>query len=351
MLGEGSSWNCANTLEALLNTMRYTSNQTYKSLVSKAWKDTALAYPMHVSGPFAEGIDDLEWWGLAWARAHEVVGDEDYLRRAKTIFKEAVKYWDENHCGGGVWWDRRRTYKNAITTELFFALASRLHALTAEREYLEWSRRSWRWLSQSGMINGDGLVNDGLTKDCKNNNGETWTYNQGVLLGGLLHLYQVENDAGYLDAGCWIADATIAAKANHWEDGVLRESCEEHCNHNSRQFKGIFVRYLAYFSAALPVTYADQKARYADFVARNAVMAWKHRNAAGQFTQSWADNSTAADGISHTSGLDLLNADLLLTQAPVLGVASPPALGRSTFFRLSVGDAEDSDSLLRQRRP
>jgi hypothetical protein len=313
----GSSWNCANTLEAALNTISFAGNDTYKGLVSRAWMDTAIAYPIHRA---TDGIDDMEWWGLAWARAHEVAADEDYLKRAKGFFAEATKYWDEGTCGGGVWWDRKRTYKNAITNELFFTLASRLHALTADEVYLDWSRKSWQWLNQSGLVNRDGLINDGLTLDCKNNGGETWTYNQGVVLGGLLHLYQVDSSELYLDAACSIADATLVGKVT---DGVLRESCEPGCNHDGRQFKGIFVRYLAYLADALPDSRADQKARYAAFVALNAATAWEHRNAAGQFTESWGEVASVADAISHSSGLDLMNADLLLAPPPY---RSGPAL-------------------------
>lgn len=305
----GSWWNCANSLEALLNTVDYASNDTYKGLVSKAWSKTAISYPIHKG---TEGIDDMEWWGLAWARAHEVAADEDYLKRAKGYFAEAAKYWDEGNCGGGIWWNRAKTYKNAITNELFITLAARLHALTADEEYLTWTRKSWQWFNQSGMINKDGLVNDGLGDDCDNNGGETWTYNQGVVFGGLLHLYQVDGSTEYLDAACRIADATLSRKV---ADGVLQESCEPGCNHDGRQFKGIFIRYLAYLAKALPDSHAEQRARYTAFVASNAATAWTHRNSVGQFSESWGTDSDAVDGISHSSGLDLMNAGLLLDQA------------------------------------
>jgi predicted alpha-1,6-mannanase (GH76 family) len=38
------------------------------------------------------------------------------------------------------------------------------------------------------MINGDGLINDGLNAQGENNGQATWTYNQGVILGGLVAL-------------------------------------------------------------------------------------------------------------------------------------------------------------------
>ena len=44
------------------------------------------------------------------------------------------------------------------------------------------------------MIGPAGLVNDGLTADCANNGRTTWTYNQGVVIGGLAVLAEITAD-------------------------------------------------------------------------------------------------------------------------------------------------------------
>jgi hypothetical protein len=44
--------------------------------------------------------------------------------------------------------------------------------------YLAWAQQEWDWFLQSGMVNAQWLVNDGLGSDCLNNNSTTWTYNQ-----------------------------------------------------------------------------------------------------------------------------------------------------------------------------
>ena len=53
------------------------------------------------------------------------------------------------------------------------------------------------------MINENLLVNDGLDpRTCTNNGAETWTYNQGVVLGGLVALCRRRpGTQDYLDAG------------------------------------------------------------------------------------------------------------------------------------------------------
>jgi predicted alpha-1,6-mannanase (GH76 family) len=41
-------------------------------------------------------------------------------------FDYVAQAWDDT-CGGGVWWSQARSYKNAITNELFLMGASTLH--------------------------------------------------------------------------------------------------------------------------------------------------------------------------------------------------------------------------------
>ena len=85
------------------------------------------------------------------------------------MFAGMAAGWDDV-CGGGVWWTRKKTYKNAIPNELFLLIAGRLHQRTTPAAgYLDWALREWHWFLGSGMIGAAGLVNDGLTADCANN--------------------------------------------------------------------------------------------------------------------------------------------------------------------------------------
>ena len=84
---KGSWWNCANSLEALANEVEYTKNATYSSVFPRTWYSTAAQYPFHKA---LEGIDDIQWWALAWLRVSEVTGDPSYLTRSRGIFDEGV---------------------------------------------------------------------------------------------------------------------------------------------------------------------------------------------------------------------------------------------------------------------
>ena len=148
--------------------------------------------PNHALTP--DCFDDHQWWGLAWARAFTATGDARFLNRSAAIFDfVAEKGWDEAACGGGVTWCPPPTaaYKNAITAELFISLAMALHPHAAAvgkapSFYADWAAKAWAWLARpGGMVNSEGLINDGLDgATCANNNQTTWTYNQGALLSG-----------------------------------------------------------------------------------------------------------------------------------------------------------------------
>lgn len=147
----------------------------------------------------------------------------------------AATGWEET-CGGGILWcpAPAGVYKNAITNELFLTAAMELHPYTSSlgkpaNFYLDWAMKEWNWFTNSGMINpATGLVNDGLTNDCQNNNGTTWTYNQGVLLDGAGLLSQATGNASILAVASGVASATLTQLVD--SNGVLVEPCDSRVN-------------------------------------------------------------------------------------------------------------------------
>jgi predicted alpha-1,6-mannanase (GH76 family) len=97
------------------------------------------------------------------------------------------------------------------------------------------------------MMNERGTFNDGLTQDCVNNNKTVWSYNQGVILRGLMDLSYVTNDPEegreYMDAASDIALAALRELSD--EAGVIHDVCEPDCGIDGAQAKGIFMRNFA----------------------------------------------------------------------------------------------------------
>jgi predicted alpha-1,6-mannanase (GH76 family) len=91
------------------------------------------------------------------------------------------------------------------------------------------------------MINKEHLVNDGLDfGTCKNDQGTIWSYNQGVILGGLVALNHAAPDPILPATAQSIASAAIARLTD--ATGILHDSCEPNGGVDCVQFKGIFVR-------------------------------------------------------------------------------------------------------------
>ena len=301
----GGWWNSANILESLIDFNRLT-HQDFKRCLNNLYIKHVHVYRGHFI--MGHSFDDNEWWGLVWLKAFDMTGDKRYLRVARGIFNDMVnRAWD-NKCDGGVRWANNIWYKNAITNELFMELAARLAlepADSAKRDYyLQWALKDWNWIKSSGMINSEQMINDGLNDKCSNNGQFAWTYNQGVILGGLKDLYLITGDSAYLKQARTLAYASMKHLAN--ADGVLTEPGDSKPNHDKNQFKGIYIRYLAILNAQL------KDNSIMEFILFNANYTWQHaRNPEGRFDFYWngpyRDWSCSAQG----SVMDLMNAALM----------------------------------------
>jgi predicted alpha-1,6-mannanase (GH76 family) len=318
-------WNAANALTTVISFIQRTGDRRHVAVIDRTFRAAGRRHP----GFIVRYFDDNGWWGLAWLAAYDLTGENRYLDAARVVFANMVTSWDET-CGGGVWWNQDRKYKNAITNELFLSLAAQLHLRSPNTDgsYLAWALREFEWFLASGVIGSSGLINDGLTPDCANNGKPTWTYNQGVILGGLAALHEISGDTGYITLGESIADAALRELTSPPEaspPGILIEPGEAEMARARRhgdgsQFKGIFVRNLYDFYLH------SRRPAYRDFMLRNARSIWDNsRNADNQFGLCWTGPFDTADASRQSSALDALNAAVAVaTELP--GADEPKAV-------------------------
>ncbi|MFY9926392.1 MAG: glycoside hydrolase family 76 protein [Streptosporangiaceae bacterium] len=307
-------WNSANALTALIGYIRLTGDSSYAGVIG-----TTFTAAQRTHGRFLNSYyDDNAWWALAWIAAYDLTGEERYLAAARTIFTFNTGGW-QAASGGGMVWHRKSGYKNAVTNELFLLLAAQLHqrlpgeGLPGEAAYLGWALKEWDWFSASGMIGPGGLVNDGLNAEGQNNRGPTWTYNQGVILGGLTALTEITGDQSCLQQAQAIADAALsqlASPAAANPAGILTEPCEAagNCDGDQSQFKGIFIRHL------YQLWLRSRTPAYRAFILANANSVWAHgTNAANQSGLRWTGPFDRPDPSRQSSALEALTAAAALS--------------------------------------
>jgi predicted alpha-1,6-mannanase (GH76 family) len=293
-------WNAANAITVLGDYEQVTGSAAYDSDLANTFTAAQSLRPNFVNDYY----DDDGWWALAWIEAYDVTKNPQYLAMAENIFTAITGGWDST-CGGGVWWNKSKLYKNAISNELFLSIAAKLANRTtgsAQASYLNWAQKEWTWFKASGLINSQNLINDGLKDGCVNNGAVTWTYNQGVILGGLVELNNAElHNAGKDPTLLPQAQAiATAAMANLAKNGILIEPGKL-SGGDPPQFKGIFMRNLMALYAAAPnpqyKAFADANA--ASIVANDQGDDW-------QFGGLWQGPFDSGDATRQTSALDAL---------------------------------------------
>ena len=345
-----SWWNSAVALQTIGDYMQRTGDRRYLSQLDNTFEKDKGVFPAGVLsgdpllGNFtSRAIDDSEWWGLTWIQAYDLTGNPKYLDMAVTIANYVNGYWDTSTCGGGVWWDGERTYKNAVTNGLWIRLTAELHnRIHGDTLWLQRSRTAWTWFQNSGMVNADGLVNDGITQACTNNGQNVWSYNQGLAIGAGLELFRATRDPQILSSVRRLADAAIGPKGLV-TDGTLTERCDasdQSCDDNGKQFKGIFMRYWT----DLVDTTRDRG--YADFLGKQADGLWANdRDAANRLGTRWSgatydEHPNVFDWRTQASALSALIGDvpqlppltsLAATMSPAQPVVMPSASGNTTI--------------------
>ncbi|QIW97397.1 hypothetical protein AMS68_002915 [Peltaster fructicola] len=243
--------------------------------------------------------DDSGWWALAWIKVYDITQEIKYLDTAELIFEDMITGLGSD-CGGQ-WWTTDRTYTATISNQLFFATAAALGNRVSHKghEYKAYASGTLNWLKNSGLLTANNTFLDGrdATDGCKLV-GPAWTYNQGVILGGLVEYYALTHDKAEIEFAHSIAQGTIDTLTD--DMGILTEDGYPNpLNEDRAIFKGIFARNLGYLHSAFP------KDSYKTFLQRNADSIWvRGRAKNGLVGPNWQGPLRAAFVTTQASAVD-----------------------------------------------
>lgn len=309
---ESRWWNSANVFESVLDYHILTGKDFSKEIRIIYRRNIFTFLRVRYISPNA--FDDDEWWALAWLKAYDMTGDKKYLAISDGIFRHMVRRAWTTVCGGGLNWQLFHHYKNSVTNELFLTLSARLALETKDsvkkQYYLNWAMKEWNWFKNSKMYNDTLWIADGLNKDCsckeEGQLGATFTYTQGVILGGLKYLYQLTGDKQYLIEAQKLAYTSMKYFVN--KNGIVTDHDDGPANHDGVQFKGIYIRYLALINTEL------RDEAISDFILRNADHVWQcSRSSDGLCDYNWNGpyKRSKFRGAAQGSTMDLMNAAMM----------------------------------------
>lgn len=345
--------NCMNTIADLavldtsvLDTARYVFNNTFNvgpvsnphpgpETKTVFTRDNQQSTAVNASQWLDQAYDDDGWWALAWIAAYDVTKEQQYLELAEGIFESLVcprqiprlshtLIETGESVGDQLRWRRSSMEPYKHLRELNYERAFPLRCSTS-REPSSGQERLLCQLGSKGMglVRSPGLYRRkwyhqrrtprklpeqwGYCVSYPNNHAHhqhltscRWSYNQGVILGGLVELNKAAPNDTYVPSADRIAKAAIETLTD--SNNVIHDVCEPQCLPDGTQFKGIFIRNLAILQKVSP------NAIYLDVINNCATSIWDNdRNEKNQFGVNWAGPIQAqVDASTHSSALDAL---------------------------------------------
>lgn len=267
-------WQAGEAFGGMIDNWYFCGNDSYEQTILNALlAQTGPHYDfMPENQTMVEGNDDQGVWGLTLMGAVErnftnpTDGSPGWLAMAQAIFNQLYSRWDGSSCGGGLrWqiftWNGGYNYKNTISNACLFQIAARLGRYTGNDTYLEVAEKVFDWLVDVGyvVLKDKGNVFDGAEIDdnCTSIVKYEWSYNHGVVLGGLSFMYNATNGSSMWEER--VQQILGGAQTYFFKNSIMYESaCQQEnsftCNNDQRSFKSIFSRMLGLTSVLVPST-------------------------------------------------------------------------------------------------
>jgi mannan endo-1,6-alpha-mannosidase len=207
-------WETGAMFGALVDYWRYTGDSSYNEVTTQAILHQASETRdfMPPNQTKSEGNDDQVFWAFTSMAAAEYgfpdppEDQPQWLALTQGVFNTQARRWNMETCGGGLRWqifslNNGYHYKNSISNGGFFNIAARLGAFTKNETFFEWAEKTYDWISDIGLIDGQTWqVFDGTDSllNCTKKDHIEWSYNTGVFLYGAAVMW---NQVSIWDSG------------------------------------------------------------------------------------------------------------------------------------------------------
>ncbi|WP_327139209.1 glycoside hydrolase family 76 protein [Nocardia sp. NBC_01327] len=224
---DASTWQSAKALTTVIDYMGRTGDRQYLGYLDETFRHGDIA---RTGVPVQTGYNDDElWWALAWIRAFDLTQEPRYLDAARKIV-DRLGDQRASFCDGGLAWART-------------GIDPDLHPWT----------QVWDWFTTGAgraLLDPSGVVNDHLDQYGSTcvlvDENRRWTYDQGMLISGLVALYRASGNSALLTSADRIAGAATHDGSVFIQNGILNEPSATTCPgpecHDAETYKGVLVR-------------------------------------------------------------------------------------------------------------
>lgn len=271
-------WTQAIFWDIAMNAYKRTGYNRYRKTIDDIFEGAAKEYDNYNWDNDKEWFiyDDIMWWVISLARAHEITGDKKYLELSESGFD---RVWNgsrivgddgsyDKEKGGMRWgWEpHQRNGKMACINFPTVIGAMTLHNITGKQSYFDKAAEIYDWARNTLFDPIRGRIADHKNDRGRNPDWTTHLYNQASFIGAGVMLYNKTGEKKYLD------DAVLAA--NYVRDSMCDENGLLPFENGIEQgiYCAIFAQYI------IRLIEDGQQTQYLSWMHENIKAAWNNRD-------------------------------------------------------------------------
>ncbi|SDM49525.1 Glycosyl hydrolase family 76 [Catalinimonas alkaloidigena] len=259
----------------------------------EAFYDDRDSLPAYQAYPVAETssdhfYDDNGIVAMELIEAYRLTKSQKFLDRAMAITR-FIMSGEDDRMGGGLYWLESvaqhctagpNCMKAANTSAYASYVTSELYKETREGKYLSFSKRVYHWLYTTLRDPSDNLYWNDINIGTGQVNPTKWTYNAAMMIMAGVNLYEITQEAKYLEHAIATARSAHAKFTRVTRDRLFYQTNDPWFN---VELMSAFIKLAAYDATAK---------QYVDVFIHNADYAWEHaRTSDGHFYEDWSGNA------------------------------------------------------------